>query len=62
MLPEAAPPPLASPATAAPVARDPQPVTFHGIGSEYFRMWIVNFFLSVITLGVYSGWAKRRAT
>ena len=59
MLPEAAPP-LASPATAAPVAREPQPVTFHGTGSEYFRIWIVNFLLSVITLGIYSAWAKVR--
>ena len=60
MLPEGAPPPLAPPATAAPVVREPQPVTFHGTGSEYFRIWIVNFFLSVITLGIYSAWAKVR--
>ncbi|MCC6071395.1 YjgN family protein [Massilia sp. GCM10020059] len=34
--------------------------TFTGSGSEYFRIWIVNLFLSMITLGVYSAWAKVR--
>lgn len=34
--------------------------TFTGSGSEYFRIWIVNLFLSIITLGVYSAWAKVR--
>ncbi len=33
---------------------------FTGEGSEYFRIWIVNVFLSVITLGIYSAWAKVR--
>ncbi|HWD27916.1 MAG TPA: YjgN family protein [Rhizomicrobium sp.] len=33
---------------------------FHGRGAEYFRIWIVNVALSVITLGVYSAWAKVR--
>jgi uncharacterized membrane protein YjgN (DUF898 family) len=33
---------------------------FTGTGGEYFRMWIVNLLLSVITLGVYSAWAKVR--
>ena len=34
--------------------------TFTGSGSEYFRIWIVNLFLSIVTLGVYSAWAKVR--
>jgi uncharacterized membrane protein YjgN (DUF898 family) len=33
---------------------------FTGSGSEYFRIWIVNLILSVITLGIYSAWAKVR--
>ncbi|MCH8622842.1 YjgN family protein [Undibacterium sp. TS12] len=33
---------------------------FKGSGSEYFRIWIVNLLLSIITLGIYSAWAKVR--
>lgn len=33
---------------------------FTGSAGEYFRIWIVNVFLSVITLGIYSAWAKVR--
>ncbi|MFP5392461.1 MAG: YjgN family protein [Gammaproteobacteria bacterium] len=33
---------------------------FTGTGSEYFRIWIVNLLLTVVTLGVYSAWAKVR--
>lgn len=33
---------------------------FHGSGSEYFRIWIVNVLLTVLTLGIYSAWAKVR--
>ena len=36
------------------------PFTFNGEGKEYFKIWIVNLFLSIITLGVYSAWAKVR--
>ena len=39
---------------------EPQPLTFEGTGGEYFRIWIVNLALSVVTLGVYSAWAKVR--
>lgn len=35
-------------------------VRFSGRGGEYFRIWIVNIFLSIITLGIYSAWAKVR--
>lgn len=33
---------------------------FHGRGGEYFGIWIVNLLLSVVTLGIYSAWAKVR--
>ena len=33
---------------------------FRATGGEYFRIWIVNLLLSIITLGVYSAWAKVR--
>ena len=36
------------------------PFAFTGDGGEYFRIWIVNLFLSIITLGIYSAWAKVR--
>lgn len=36
------------------------PVRFTGSGSEYFRIWIVNLLLTVITLGIYYPWAKVR--
>jgi len=34
--------------------------TFNGSGTEYFRIWIVNLILSILTLGIYSAWAKVR--
>ncbi|MEM7210235.1 MAG: YjgN family protein [Pseudomonadota bacterium] len=33
---------------------------FHGNGAEYFKIWIVNICLSIVTLGIYSAWAKVR--
>jgi uncharacterized membrane protein YjgN (DUF898 family) len=36
------------------------PVQFTGNTSEYFRIWIVNTLLSIVTLGIYSAWAKVR--
>lgn len=33
---------------------------FTGSGKEYFSIWIVNLLLSVLTLGIYSAWAKVR--
>ena len=35
-------------------------VQFKGKAAEYFGIWIVNILLSVITLGIYSAWAKVR--
>lgn len=33
---------------------------FSGNATDYFRIWIVNVLLTVLTLGVYSAWAKVR--
>ncbi|EOW9184603.1 membrane protein [Vibrio metoecus] len=35
-------------------------VTFSGEGKEFFGIWSVNLLLSIITLGIYSAWAKVR--
>ena len=36
------------------------PFSFSGRGGEYFKIWIVNILLSIITLYIYSAWAKVR--
>lgn len=36
------------------------PFRFTGQGSEYFRIWITNLALTIVTLGIYSAWAKVR--
>lgn len=36
------------------------PLRFTGSGSEYFRIWIVNTLLLVLTLGLYLPWARVR--
>ncbi|MBE9535552.1 MAG: DUF898 domain-containing protein [Proteobacteria bacterium] len=33
---------------------------FSGTAGEYFRIWIVNTFLTIVTLGIYAAWAKVR--
>ncbi len=38
------------------------PFEFDGTGFEFFRIWIVNLVLTVLTLGIYSAWAKVRTT
>jgi len=38
----------------------PQPFVFHGTTREYFRIWIVNTLLTLLTLGVFFAWAKVR--
>ena len=35
-------------------------LSFSGTGGEYFRIWIVNLLLTIVTLGIYSAWAKVR--
>src|SRR5690242_4449389 len=42
-----------APAASSPQRTFPdQPFEFRGSGSEYFRIWIVNFALSIVTLGI----------
>lgn len=36
------------------------PLEFTGSGGEYFRVWIVNVLLSIVTLGFYTPLARRR--
>jgi uncharacterized membrane protein YjgN (DUF898 family) len=36
------------------------PVVFTASAGEYFRIWIVNLALTILTLGIYSAWAKVR--
>ena len=45
---------------AAPSPPAPENLQFTGQGGDYFRIWIVNLLLSVLTLGIYSAWAKVR--
>lgn len=35
-------------------------IRFTGSGSEYFRIWIVNLLLTLVTFGIYFAWAKVR--
>jgi uncharacterized membrane protein YjgN (DUF898 family) len=46
-------PPEAKPAVS-------HPFVFHGEAREYFRIWIVNTLLTLLTLGLYAAWAKVR--
>lgn len=40
--------------------RSAESLTFTGSGAEYFRIWIVNLAFTILTLGIYSPWAKVR--
>jgi len=44
----------------SPPARAPEQLHFTGRGAEYFGIWIVNILLTIVTLGIYSAWAKVR--
>lgn len=46
--------------SAEPAARTHLPFSFNGTASEYFGIWIVNLLLSIVTLGIYTAWAKVR--
>lgn len=35
-------------------------INFSGSAGEYFKIWIVNVFLTIITAGIYGAWAKVR--
>jgi uncharacterized membrane protein YjgN (DUF898 family) len=52
--------PALDPIPRMPAATPTQPFTFTGSGSEYFRIWIVNLLLTIVTVGIYSAWAKVR--
>ena len=36
------------------------PIKFNGRAGEYFQIWLTNLFLTIITIGIYSAWAKVR--
>jgi len=42
------------------VEGDHKPFVFSGGSFEYFGIWISNLFLTILTLGIYSAWAKVR--
>lgn len=44
----------------APINDNKISLEFRGNGKDYFGIWIVNLFLSIITLGIYTAWAKVR--
>lgn len=54
-------PPSVPPSEARP-GRDIQawPLAFTGDGGVYFGVWIVNVLLTVVTLGLFTPWARRR--
>lgn len=50
----------AQPAARAAETAGEAAVEFRGDGMEYLRIWLVNVALTLLTLGVYSAWAKVR--
>ena len=42
------------------VAGQPEAIEFTGDWVEYFKIWIVNVLLTIVTLGIYAAWAKVR--
>jgi uncharacterized membrane protein YjgN (DUF898 family) len=56
--PDTEPPPAVP--TPPPGAQTAMAFEFHGSGGEYCRIWLVNMLLSILTLGIYSAWAKVR--
>lgn len=38
----------------------PLELKFHGSAGEYFRIWIVNLCLTLLSVGIFSAWAKVR--
>ncbi|HTO29740.1 MAG TPA: YjgN family protein [Pararhizobium sp.] len=47
-------------ATLPPASQQFHRLSFTGRASEYFGIWIVNVLLTIITIGIYSAWAKVR--
>lgn len=54
------PPTRSAPPSPRPPRRREHRFTFSGSAGEYFGIWIVNLLLKVVTLGLYSAWAKVR--
>lgn len=44
----------------SPAVGAPTDFVFRGNGREWFGIWIVNLLLSIVTIGIYSAWAKVR--
>ena len=44
----------------SPSTSEQHPVQFNGTAGEFFPIWLTNICLSIITLGIYSAWAKVR--
>ena len=66
-VPGSPPPPPVSPggtdAASSPLAAvsgKPEQIHFTGEWAEYFKIWIVNVLLTIVTLGIYAAWAKVR--
>jgi uncharacterized membrane protein YjgN (DUF898 family) len=57
--PAAPPPPIERAPQTAPAPIEHQ-LEFRGAEREYFNIWIVNLALTILTLGIYSAWAKVR--
>ena len=49
------------PAPDAPAASLRNTLRFGGSAGEYFKIWIVNLALTIVTLGIFSAWAKVRS-
>lgn len=54
------PPPSPPPASPSPPPAYRATLRFTGTGAEYFRIWVVHLLLTLLTLGLYSAWAKVR--
>ncbi len=59
-MPEATPAPAEATVLPPPPQPASHPFRFTGTTGGYFRIWIVNLFLTIITVGLYSPWAKVR--
>lgn len=54
------PPPGAPPKPSTPPTPRVLAFSFHGTARDYFGIWIVNTLLKIVTVGIYSAWAKVR--
>ncbi len=54
------PPPPPSQPPPPPVPSKVLPLRFAGRAGDYFGIWIVNLLLTILTLGIWSAWAKVR--